>query len=206
MNEFIEKWKTDPRYKTKIKLGVSTLFVVLVSIFAFATRQPVSTDIVDNSAKQEEKTKINIPDEYVYTIKITINEKEYLYNGTKKQEQETIAKTVDDTTTNYIFEKDTYYKDSIGLSNITTKEEVYDILNYNYIDLETINKYLSVSTKKDNQYLVYLKDIVLGSDSQEYITITKEEDKINIDYTSLMNQFDKTIDNYTVEFVIEEKE
>ena len=63
-----------------------------------------------------------------------------------------------------------------------------------------------MSTKKDNQYLVYLKDIVLGSDSQEYITITKEEDKINIDYTSLMNQFDKTIDNYTVEFVIEEKE
>ena len=37
MKEFIEKWNSDSKYKTKVKLGVSSLFVILVAIFAITS-------------------------------------------------------------------------------------------------------------------------------------------------------------------------
>ena len=79
----------------------------------------------------------------------------------------------------------------------------YDIVNYNYLKLETINEYLSKPVKRENEYLVYLKDIILGPGSEDYIIITKEDNIINIDYTELMKNFDKTIENYSIKIEIE---
>ena len=38
MQDFIEKWKNEPKFKTKIQLGLYTLFVVVVAVFAVSTR------------------------------------------------------------------------------------------------------------------------------------------------------------------------
>ena len=38
MNDFIEKWNTEPKFKTKVQLGLYTLFVVIISIFAISVR------------------------------------------------------------------------------------------------------------------------------------------------------------------------
>lgn len=211
MKDFIEKWNSDSKFKTKVKLGLYTLFVVIVSIFALSSRNTNTVtntiDFNDETINQEETINtITIPDEYTYTTKITINEKNYQYSGTKDTNKETIIKIVDNENANYIYQESDYYKLQDEQYVLTTKDEVYDIIDYNYLQIETINKYLSKSNKENEMHKVYLKDIVLDNDSDEYITITISENKINIDYTSLIKLFDNNIEKCLIEIVIEEKE
>lgn len=213
MKDFIEKWNSEPKFKTKVQLGLYTLFVVVVAIFAISTKGETPTDITDFENKENHQTEelennfsIAIPMEYEYTKNITINEKNYQYIGYKKEELENITKIIDNKRIEYLYQNDNYYRNEEGSYILTTKEEIYDKIEQNYLNLETINKYLSKSTKKETEYLVYLKDIILGNDSQDYITIKKEENKISINYTSLMNLFDKTINKCLVEVIIKEIE
>lgn len=207
MNDFLEKWNTDPRFKTKIKLGLYTLFVVIVSIFAFSIRRNVYTEPdIYNDNNNNDIVSIKIPEKYEYTYNININEKVYKYKGSKDLNTETITKISDDVTSKYVYENDKYYKDSVWIENLVTEEEVYDIIDYNYLKLETINTYLSESIAEEDKYLVYLQDIVLGNNSEQYISITIDKNKTNIDYTSLMKLFDKSIESFLVEVIIEEIE
>ena len=210
MKEFIEKWNSDSRFKTKIKLSLYTLFVVLVAIFAISSKNDISENQFEeeyNQNKQEQNKNINniieIPNKYNYKISININEKYYQYTGTKENQKESITKEAEGVITNYINENNNYYKEYEDSYILTTKEDVYDIVNYNYLKLETINEYLSKSVKRENEYLVYLKDIILGNGSEDYIIITKEDNIINVDYTELMKNFDKTIENYSIKIEIE---
>ena len=213
MKDFMEKWNSEPKFKTKVQLGLYTLFVVIVAIFAISTRTKVAVDT--NDLENEENNKIEeskdnffieIPAEYKYTQNITINEENYQYNGQKKEEQETINKIVNDELIEYLYQNGNYYRNEQGSYILTTKEEIYDKIEENYLNLETINKYLSKSVKKENEYLVYLKDIILGNDSEDYITIIKETNTIKINYTSLINLFNQKINKCIVEVIIEEIE
>lgn len=211
MKEFIEKYKTNSKYKAKVQLIFYTSFVVIVSVFALSTRGnvvPTNTLDVNQSYTENGKlnNKINVPTEYDYTKNITINNKNYQYKGTVEENKEMISKTIDDITTNYIYQENGYYQKENDNYILTTKENVYDIVSPNYLKLETINQYLSKAKKENNQYKVYLKDIILAHESENYITIAFDENKINIDYTSLMKLFDKNIENFIVEIIIEEKE
>ena len=213
MKDFVEKWKTEPKFKAKAELGIYTLFVVAVSVFAISTRGNVPSNTTSFENKENNQIEesennflIEIPTEYKYTKNITINKEIYQYNGYKKEDQESITKIVGNETIEYLFQNNNYYRNEEGSYILTTKEEVYDKVEQNYLNLETINKYLEKSTKEENKYLVYLKDIIIGNDSQEYITITKEENKITINYTSLINLFDQKINEYLVEVIIEETE
>lgn len=213
MKDFIEKWNTEPKFKTKVQLGLYTLFVVLVAVFAVSTREEIPNNITNLDDKENNKIEesennfsIEIPAEYKYTKNITINEQNYQYIGHKKEDQESITKITDNENIEYLYQNNSYYRNEKGSYILTTKEDIYDKIEQNYLNLETINKYLSKSTKHEKEYLVYLKDIILGNDSQDYITITKEENKIIINYTSLINLFDQTINKCIVEVIIEEIE
>ena len=213
MQDFIEKWKNEPKFKTKIQLGLYTLFVVVVAVFALSTRgnTPIDNPVFEKEEnqledKKEENFSIDIPKEYDYTKNITINTKQYQYTGYKSEEQEKINKISTDVKEEYLYKDDNYYKNEDDTYVLTTKEEIYNEINPNYLKLETINQYLSKAKLENNNYIVYLKDIILGNDSDEFITITIEENKISINYTSLMKLFDETINNYLVEVIIEEVE
>lgn len=210
MQNFIEKWKNEPKFKTKIQLGLYTLFVVIVAIFAVSTKSDIPTNTVEFE-KEEDKIVdkidnnyfIKIPTEYNYTKNITINNEHYQYTGNKNNEQETIKKVLEDKIIEYLHKNDSYYKKEENTFILTTKEDIYNKINPNYLQLETINQYLTKSKFEENKYIVYLKDIILGTDSEEFITITIEENKTSIDYTSLMKLFDETINKYLVEVIIE---
>lgn len=213
MKEFMERWNTEPKFKTKIQLGLYTLFVVAVFVFAISTRSeypidPPNLENKENNQINESKidNTIEIPKEYKYTINVTINEEIYQYIGHKKEDEESINKIINDETIEYLYQNDNYYIKENETYILTTKKEVYSEIEQNYLNLETINQYLSKATKSEEQYLVYLKDIILGNDSEEYIVITKEENKININYTSLIKLFDQTINQCLVEVIIEEIE
>ena len=210
MGDFIEKWRSDSKYRAKMQLIMYGVFILGVAAYAaiLNNRAPI-TNIVDDEipvVDKKEETIINIPNKYNYVMDIVIDDKEYKYSGTSEPAKTTITKIKDDTTTNYIYENNEYYIEDNGNYVKTTKDEVYDIVNYNYLNLNTINEYLTKATKDNDQYLVYLKDIILGNDSEEYFTIKVDDNNIVIDYTPLMKQFNNNINNYEVTIQIDEIE
>ena len=204
MNEFLEKWKNDKKYRTKIKLLAYIAFLVIVSIYALSinnSRLESNSGYESkehNESKNNEEDIIKIPTEYSYNINITIDEEVYSYHGQKGLNEETITKEAPEGITNYVLIDNAY--------QITTKEEVYDIVNYNYLNLTNINKYLSKATKNNNQYFVYLKDVILGSESKDYFIITVNDNHIIIDYTKLFKEFNSNINKYLVDITLEFKE
>ena len=212
MNDFYIKWKEDKRYRTKIKLILYTAFVAIVSIYAISSTRNTLNDNSINEKKYEDKiinnnsNVINIPQNYTYKINITINDDNYLYYGKKTNSEETITKETQHSITNYRYFDNEYYVQVDDVYQKTTKEDVYDVVNYNYINLTNINKYLSESTKQDNQYLVYLKDVILGNDSNDYFIVKANNNYINIDYTPLIKEFNPNIEKYIVDIELEDKE
>lgn len=209
MNEFLEKWRSDSKYRAKIQLLLYGVFIIGVAIYAATLNNhaPISNniDINPNTDNFDEQV-IKIPDKYNYIIDIVIDDIKYQYSGTKESTKTTIIKTKDNITTNYMYQSNEYYLEDDGNYIKTTKDEVYDIINYNYININTINEYLNKATKRENQYLVYLKDIILGNDSDEYFTIIVNDNNIDVDYTPLMKQFNNNVVNYKVTIQINEIE
>ena len=210
MKDFIEKWNSEPKFKTKVKLGLYTLFMIVVSIFALSTGRNVpveNTSLLDDKINNKENiVKINVPEKYNYTINITINENNYQYTGKKQRNAEQITKIINDTSTDYLYQGNNYYEKIDEEYMLTTKDEVYNIIDYNYLNLDTINQYLSKSKIENKKNIVYLKDIILGNTSEEYITISIDDNIVNVDYTALMNNFNKSVEKNIVEIIIEDIE
>ena len=212
MNDFYTKWKEDKKYRTKIKLIAYTCFVVVVSIYAISINQNISND---NSIYQKndefsvinnESDIIDIPKNYTYKINVIIDDENYSYSGKKSNDEETITKEDSNGITNYRYFDNEYYILIDDIYQKTTKEEIYDVVSYNYINVTNINKYLSKAEKKDNNYLVYLKDVILGNDSNDYFTITINNNHISIDYIPLIQVFNPNIKKYNVDIQIENNE
>lgn len=211
MKEFIEKWKTDSRFKAKIKLGLYTLFVLFVAILAFSNNNGKTVEnITDEYQEKDEQTNdtetmISVTEEYDYTISVTINEDVYNFEGSKTKEKETITKIFNETENKYIYINNKYYKDDSGIYILTKEENIFEPINKNYIEIDTINEYLKNSKKENGKHIVYLKDIILGNSSDDYIIITISGNKknINIDYTMLMKYFDNNTEKYIINIEIE---
>ena len=216
MDNFLERWRTDKKFRTAVKLIGYVCFVLIVAIYAlssdtsgYGTNKYLEQLEAASEAKKETKKEdtIKLEKEYEYKITIEIDDKKYEYSGTQNETERTIEKKVDNKTTKYVYKDNTYYIEDEKQTNnymITTKEEVYDIINYNYINIDTINEYLSKAEKNNNQYLVYIKDIVLGNDSNNYFVIDVNDNNIFIDYTALMKEFNSNIKKYKVSIEIKE--
>ena len=212
MDKFLEKWKNDKKYKAKIKLIVYMTFALFVTIYAVSINNKEYDKNEYLSKMKQEYNKDNniddilkINDTYNYIITIEIDDKKYEYSGTKDNNQTTIIKKVDNNITNYIYKNNEYYvEDDNKEYIITNKDNVYDIINYNYINIDTIKEYLKKAKKNNNQYLVYIKDIILTSDSDNYFIIDIIDNNIYIDYTPLIKEFNNDIKKYKVTIKIEE--
>lgn len=208
--EFFEKWQSDKRYRAKVKLLLYGIFIIIVTIYAITLNNTtINTNIVneidDNETELTTTTGIiNIPDKYNYRITITIDDKQIEYSGINLPDKTTITKVIDDTSTNYIYQNNEYYILDNDIYIKTTKKEVYDIVNYNYINLDNINNYIEKSKKENNQYVVYLKDIILGNNSDDYFIILVNNNEVSVDYTPLVKEFNNNIDKYKVHIKIEE--
>ena len=212
MDDFYKKWKEDKKYRTKIKLLAYTFFIIIVSIYALSINDNTPNNNI-NEEKKDDKEIINsneniitIPKNYTYNINITIDNDNYSYYGKKTPQEEIITKETPTSITNYRYFDNEYYIQIDDIYQKTTKEDVYDIATYNYLNLTNINKYLSKSTKNNNEYWVYLKDVILGNDSNDYFIINLSNNHINIDYTELIKEFNPNISKYLVDIKIESNE
>ena len=208
MNDFIEKWKNDKKYRTKIKLIAYTAFVVIVSIYALSINSKMPSN--DNSNEynnfgnfQFNNNTIDIPTAYTYKINVNIDDDIYTYSGNKTNNEDTIKKEHNGIITEYRYFNNEYYILMDDVYQITNKEMVYNPVNYNYINLSSINTYLNKAKKINNEYHVYLKDIILGNESDKYFIISINDNYISIDYTPLVNEFDYNIKKYLVDITYE---
>lgn len=193
-----ERWK-DKRERAKLELMLYGIFFLVVIVFLRVGNMSSST-LESNS---NEDTFISlITDNYEYNINITINDMVYNYSGKVLGYNASIIKNVSGNSDYFYKKSDMYYElDKDNGYILTNKEEVYNIINYNYLDINTIKEYIKLSTLDNGIYKVNVSDIILSSDGEEYITI--KIDNINnivlIDYTNLFKINDNTIDNYLVE-------
>lgn len=212
MNDFIKKWNSDKKFKAVIKLLLYFLFFIVVAIYAVLSNKNASqidteknienNEIINN--QQQKNSIINIGDNYKYTATITINDEQIKYVYSKEQGLLNIKKIRNLIETNYIIENNNYYIKENDNKILTTKDNIYDIVCPNCFDINSINEYLNKGIKENNNYKIYLKDIILAEKGDEYITITTDNNQIYADYTSLLQVFNNQIVKYTVNIKIEE--
>lgn len=215
MNDFIKKWNSDQRFKTKIKLLLYFLFFIIVAIYAISSNKNITQTEKDEIFENEEKNNnkesttnnnniINLTNNYKYNATININNEQIKYTISKEQDEINIIKYKNNIETSYIKENNNYYLKELETKTLTTKDNVYDIICPDCFNLKAINEYLNKGIKENNNYKIYLKDIILAYDGEEYITITVDNNQIYADYTCLLQVFNNQNIKYTVNIKIEE--
>ena len=196
---FKEKWQ-DKRYQAKIKLSGYSIFVVIAIIMILVEGATNNKNtIIDNGLEDNKTIKDNTDTKdnkmftinYPYIIELNYNidntKNNITYNYSNNNNELLITKTNNDIVTNYKYISNKYYvenNDKYILTNINT---VYDIIDYEYLDIDNINNYLNNATLENDIYKVYLKDIILNNTSDKYITIKLLDNSVEIDYTYLLN-------------------
>lgn len=186
-----EKWN-DKREKAKIELILYTIFFIGVIIFV-----RVGNNISNNNINTSDNLFISqINDNYSYDIKININDNNYEYIGKVLGYNSTIEKK-DSNTDEYFYKKnDKYYKlDQDNGYILSNKNDIYDVINYDYMDINNIKEYIKTSNNDNGIYKVKVSDIILNSSSSDYITIKIDNinNTIEIDYTNLLRINDNNI-------------
>ena len=194
-----EKWN-DKRERAKIELILYAIFFIGVIIFV-----RVGNNISNNNINTSDNLFISqINDNYSYDIKININDNNYEYIGKVLGYNSTIEKK-DSNTDEYFYKKnDKYYKlDQDNGYILSNKNDIYDVINYDYMDINNIKEYIKTSNIDNGIYIVKISDIILNSSSSDYITIKLDNinNTIEIDYTNLLrindNNITKAIVNIT---------
>lgn len=186
-----EKWN-DKREKAKIELILYTIFFIGVIIFV-----RVGNNFSNNNINTSDNLFISqINDNYSYDIKININDNNYEYIGKVLGYNSTIEKK-DSNTDEYFYKKnDKYYKlDQDNGYILSNKNDIYDVINYDYMDINNIKEYIKTSNNDNGIYKVKISDIILNSSSSDYITIKIDNinNTIEIDYTNLLKINDSNI-------------
>lgn len=186
-----EKWN-DKRERAKIELILYAIFFIGVIIFV-----RVGNNISNNNISTSDNLFISqINDNYSYDIKININDNNYEYIGKVLGYNSTIEKK-DSNTDEYFYKKnDKYYKlDQDNGYILSNKNDIYDVINYDYMDINNIKEYIKISNNDNGIYKVKISDIILNSSSSDYITIKLDNinNTIEIDYTNLLRINDNNI-------------
>lgn len=202
--KFKDKW-IDKKYQAKVKLsgyGIFIVFVVLIVILGQGSNNNDDNNLGNNIEMTEKKDIIfSKPDvnNFAYEIEI-ITEKDdllekFYYYGRILDAYEELIKKIGEKEYNYRIIDDKYYVLNNNNNYIlTTNKDVYDILDYSYLNIDNINNYLSYSKFVDDKYRIYLKDIILDNNTDLYITMILKGDNISINYTNLINYLNN--DNY----------
>lgn len=194
-----EKWN-DKRERAKIELILYAIFFIGVIIFV-----RVGNNISNNNINTSDNLFISqINDNYSYDTKVNINDNNYEYIGKVLGYNSTIEKKENNTDEYFYKKNDKYYKlDQDNGYILSNKNDIYDVINYDYMDINNIKEYIKTSNNDNGIYKVKISDIILNSSSSDYITIKLDNinNTIEIDYTNLLrindNNITKAIVNIT---------
>lgn len=233
-NEHIIKEEVkEPKKKSKRKYIVYAFLAIVLVVYALLSsgsylssdslnnnQNPVSNNNVNEDSSKEEENTINkdiftILDEknYIYSNQIEIikNEKteEYFYKGEKKDSVLSIIKSINQEEKEYTYQEGKYFYQD----NEVLEEEVYDVVNKQYIDLNYIRDYVdhaslySTTIYKTGEivkvYHLLLKEIIIGYQEEDYIMIEIDQKDtehylLSLDYTNIVSLIEEEITSYLV--------
>lgn len=186
-----EKWN-DKRERAKIELILYAIFFIGVIIFV-----RVGNNISNNNINTSDNLFISqINDNYSYDIKININDNNYEYIGKVLGYNSTIEKKENNKDEYFYKKNDKYYKlDQDNGYVLSNENDIYNIISYDYMDINNIKEYIKISNNDNGIYKVKISDIILNSSSSDYITIKLDNinNTIEIDYTNLLRINDNNI-------------
>ncbi len=222
-SEFIEKYKTDEKYRAKTKLigygifiAILILIVDIASINSSSSENIISLNKEKNSETNEkevltEENLLNrINDNYEYIIQIHLskeNEEDITYTGKRYKEDIEINKTYQSTTEKYIKNKEKYYRENNGQYEEITPTTIFDKVSEKYIQLSEVKTLISKAIlnhetkystgKKEYVYDLKVKDIIKSHQDLDTIEITVTEENntltIETDITKLLEKENKEI-------------
>ena len=198
IDNLVEMWK-DKRGRAKIKLALYLIFFIGVIIFARVLNYQNSK--LENNNLGNNSFITELKDNFEYNINININDDNYNYHGRKLGNNESITRISNDIEDYYYAMSNKYYElDNNGNYILTTKDEVYSYINYKYFDINYIKELINIASKENDIYKVKLSALILNNTTDNYITITvNEENKsIVIDYTELFKIDDDNINKVIV--------
>lgn len=183
--KFSDKLK-DKRERAKIELICYGIFFVIVVIFARVTSG--KTAKVDDNNFIVDSFIYDIEDNYEYSIVLSTSDNIYEYYGKRLGNNMTINMEVNGVVSSYRLIGNKYYVLEDNNYILTSKDSVYPYIDYRYLDINNIREYMDLASVDGNIYRVKISDIVLGSDTPEYLEIRVEEGDFNIviDYSSLL--------------------
>lgn len=178
-----EKLK-DKRERAKLELLFYGIFFLAIIVF---TR--ILSGYNDVPKVNDTKSFIDeIVDNYEYNIDINIDNNNYKYYGKRLGNNMSINKVVDNKYDYFYKMGDKYYiLDNNGNYILTSVEDIYNYIDYRYLDISNIKEYIKLGTKDNNIYNIKVLDIILNSNNTNNITISIDElnNTIILDYTEL---------------------
>jgi len=186
--KFKKVWD-NPKYNALIKMGVYGVIILIIFIYLGITnafRDNSTYEIIMN-----DNNIINtLNNNYAFNYQIDIfdgnNYLNYIYEGKVKDNKAIMNKINNKTITNYYQENDNYYMKDNDNYVLVSRDSVYDVIDYKYLDLANIKTYLKLGKEVNNVIQIDVKDIVLNSRTEDYITIEITSNVININYTNLI--------------------
>lgn len=178
-----EKLK-DKRERAKLELLFYGIFFLAIIVF---TR--ILSGYNDVPKVNDTKSFINeITDNYEYNIDINIDNNKYKYYGKRLGNNMSINKVIDNKYDYFYKMGNKYYiLDNNGNYILTSVEDIYNYIDYRYLDISNIKEYIKLGTKDNNNYNIKVSDIILNSNNTNTITISIDElnNTITLDYTEL---------------------
>ena len=178
-----EKLK-DKRERAKLELLFYGIFFLAIIVF---TR--ILSGYNDIPKVNDTKSFINeITDNYEYNIDINIDNNKYKYYGKRLGNNMSINKVIDNKYDYFYKMGNKYYiLDNNGNYILTSVEDIYNYIDYRYLDISNIKEYIKLGTKDNNNYNIKVSDIILNSNNTNTITISIDESNntIILDYTEL---------------------
>ena len=178
-----EKLK-DKRERAKLELLFYGIFFLAIIVF---TR--ILSGYNDVPKVTATKSFINeITDNYEYNIDINIDNNKYKYYGKRLGNNMSINKVIDNKYDYFYKMGNKYYiLDTNGNYILTSVEDIYNYIDYRYLDISNIKEYIKLGTKDNNNYNIKVSDLILNSNNTNNITISIDElnNTITLDYTEL---------------------
>ena len=121
MQELFEKYKTDQKYRAKIKLCIYGIFIILVTIYAISLNKKIpvknsNLNVTDSQDEKEIKETINneslieITTEMKYKVVVSTEKLKYEYVIEKSNQKEYITKIINNDQEEYLYDENNYYK------------------------------------------------------------------------------------------------
>ena len=190
-------WQTE-RGKAIVKLGLWLVFILALIIFALVNKNDNTINKENEETEEKEVYEFKKYDEmieslldsnYEFNYDIVINDTNYLFNGTKCNNEVLGYKESNMGIIKYYISDNTY---QVVLKELVPIENLYENIDINYLDLNilfnNLNEYLYNIEKNDNKKTItYKKDgyqveVITNLDNITNINITVDNNTYNLSY------------------------